>query len=96
MTVQERLEKYNQEAVDALFETQERKENFEGFTSIIDNTIQNKMENNKNSQYLKLIKTQEQIIKELKETNWSYFLAGMSVGVLATYLIIFLTTIIVK
>lgn len=51
---------------------------------------------NKNNQYLKLIKTQEQIIKELKETNWMYFLEGMSVGVLATYLIIFLTTIIVK
>ena len=70
MTVQDRLKKYNQEAVDALFEPQERKENFEGFTSIIDNTKQNKMEN-KNSQYLKLIKTQEQIIKELKETNWT-------------------------
>lgn len=90
-----RLKKYNQEAVDALFEPQERKENFEGFISIIDNTKQNKMEN-KNSQYLKLIKTQEQIIKELKETNWMYFLAGMSAGVLATYLIIFLTTIMVK
>ena len=51
---------------------------------------------NKNSQYLKLIRTQEQIIKELKETNLMYFLAGMSVGVLATYLIIFLTTIMIK
>lgn len=51
---------------------------------------------NKNSQYLKLIKTQEQIIKELKETNWTYFLGGMSAGVIITYLIIFLTTIIVK
>lgn len=95
MKVQERLEKYNQEAVDALFEPQERKENFEGFISIIDNTIQDKMEN-KNSQYLKLIRTQEQIIKELKETNWMYFLRGMSAGVIITYLIIFLTTIILK
>ena len=95
MTVEDRLKKYNQEAIDNLFEPQERKENFEGFISIIDNTIQDKMEN-KNSQYLKLIRTQEQIIKELKETNWMYFLAGMSAGVLLTYLIIFLTTIIVK
>ena len=95
MTVEDRLKKYNQESIDNLFEPQERKENFEGFISIIDNTIQDKMEN-KNSQYLKLIRTQEQIIKELKETNWMYFLGGMSAGVLLTYLIIFLTTIIVK
>lgn len=95
MTVEDRLKKYNQEAIDNLFDPQLKTEKFEGFISIIDNTIQNKMEN-KNSQYLKLIRTQEQIIKELKETNWMYFLAGMSVGVLATYLIIFLTTIIVK
>ena len=87
-----RLKKYNQEAVDALFEPQERKENFEGFTSIIDNTKQNKMEN-KNSQYLKLIKTQEQIIKELKETNWSYFLGGMAAGILLANLIFLVTTI---
>ena len=51
---------------------------------------------NKNSQYLKLIRTQEQIIKELKETNWTYFLGGMSAGILLAHLIIFLTTIIVK
>ena len=51
---------------------------------------------NKNSQYLKLIKTQEQIIKELKETNWMYFLGGFTVGILVAYLIIVLTTIIVK
>ena len=51
---------------------------------------------NKNSQYLKLIRTQEQIIKELKETNWMYFLGGMSAGILLVHLIIFLTTIIVK
>jgi len=88
-----RLKKYNQEAVNALFEPQERKENFEGFTSIIDNTKQNKMENNKNSQYLKLIKTQEQIIKELKETNWSYFLGGMAAGILLANLIFLVTTI---
>lgn len=95
MTVQDRLRKYNEEAIDTLFEPQERKEKFEGFISIIDNTIQNKMEN-KNSQYLKLIRTQEQIIKELKETNWMYFLGGFTVGILVAYLIIVLTTIIVK
>ena len=50
---------------------------------------------NKNSQYLKLIKTQEQIIKELKETNWMYFFGGMSAGILLAHLI-FLTTIITK
>lgn len=94
MTVQERLEKYNQEAVNALLEPQERKENFEGFISIVDNTIQNKMEN-KNSQYLKLTRTQEQIIKELKEANLMYFFLGMSAGIFLAHLI-FLATIIVK
>lgn len=48
---------------------------------------------NKNSQYLKLIKTQEQIIKELKETNWTYFLGGMSAGILLANLIFLVTTI---
>ncbi len=95
MTVEDRLKKYNQEAIDNLFDPQLKTEKFEGFISIIENEIQDKMEN-KNNQYLKLIRTQEQIIKELKEANLMYFLAGMSVGVLATYLIIFLTTVIVK
>lgn len=95
MTAQDRLRKYNEEAIDTLFEPQERKEKFEGFISIIDNTIQNKMKN-KNSQYLKLIRTQEQIIKELKDTNWMYFLGGLSLGVLSAYLIIFLTTVMTK
>ena len=48
------------------------------------------MENNKNSQYLKLIRTQERIIKELKQTNWMYFLAGLSVGFFLTSLIFFI------
>lgn len=93
MTVEERLKKHNQEAVDALFEPQERKENFEGFISIIDNTTRNKMENNKNSQYLKLIKAQEQIIKELKETNWLYFLGGMSAGIFLANLVFLVNAI---
>lgn len=92
MTVKDRLKKHNQDAVDILFEPQERKEKFEGFISIIDNTIQEKMEN-KDSQYLKLIKTQEQIIKELKETNWMYFLGGMAAGILLANLIFLVTTI---
>lgn len=51
---------------------------------------------NKEKQYLELIKVQEQIIKELKETNWMYLLGGFTVGILVAYLIIVLTTIIVK
>ena len=94
MTVEERLNKYNQEAVDILFEPQAKTENFEGFISVFENKKDNNM--NKEKQYLELIKAQEQIIKELKETNWMYFLGGFTVGILATYLIIFLTTIIVK
>lgn len=50
------------------------------------NLNKNKMEN-KDSQYIKLIKTQEQIIKELKETNWMYFLGGMATGILLANLI---------
>lgn len=50
---------------------------------------------NKEKQYLELIKVQEQIIKELKEVNWTYFLGGMSAGILLAHLI-FLTTIITK
>jgi len=36
MTVQERLEKYNQEAVDNLFEASESEQKFEGFVCIIE------------------------------------------------------------
>lgn len=48
---------------------------------------------NKEKQYLELIKSQEQIIKELKETNWTYFLVGMSAGILLANLIFLVTTI---
>lgn len=80
MTVEDRLKKYNEEAIDILFEPQKRKEKFEGFISVIDNTIQNKMEN-KTSHHLKVIRAQEQIIREMKRTNWFYFLAGLSLGI---------------
>lgn len=94
MTVEERLNKYNEEAVDILFEPQAKTEKFEGFIGVFENKKDNNM--NKEKQYLELIKAQEQIIKELKETNWMYFLGGFTVGILVAYLIIVLTTIIVK
>lgn len=93
MTVEERLISYNQEAVDSLFEPQPKTEKFEGFISVFENKKDNIM--NKEKQYLELIKSQEQIIKELKETNWTYFLGGMSAGILLAHLI-FLKTIITK
>lgn len=94
MTVEERLNKYNEEAVDSLFEPQPKTEKFEGFISIFENKKDTIM--NKERQYLELIKAQEQIIKELKETNWMYLLGGFTVGILVAYLIIVLTTIITK
>lgn len=48
---------------------------------------------NKEKQYLELIKAQEQIIKELKETNLMYFFVGMSAGILLAHLIFLATTI---
>ena len=48
---------------------------------------------NKEKQYLELIKVQEQIIKELKETNLMYLLGGMSAGILLAHLIFLATTI---
>lgn len=93
MTVQERFRKYNQEAIDNLFEPQPKTEKFEGFISIFENKKNNIM--NKEKQYLELIKAQEQIIKELKETNLMYFFVGMSAGILLAHLI-FLATIITK
>lgn len=83
MTVQERLEKYNQEAVDALFESQPKIEKFEGFISI----FKNKREKMKKEEYIQLIIAQEQIIKELKRSTSLYLIAGMTIGVLVTNLI---------
>lgn len=87
MTVKERLTRYNQEAVDSLFEPQPKIEKFEGFISVFENKKDNIM--NKEKQYLELIKAQERIIKELKQTNWMYFLAGLSVGFFLTSVIFF-------
>jgi hypothetical protein len=92
MTVEERLNKYNEEAVDILFESQPKTEKFEGFISIFENKKDNKM--NKEKQYLELIKIQEQIIKESKETNLMYFFVGISAGIFLAHLIFLATTII--
>jgi hypothetical protein len=92
MTVEERLNKYNEEAVDILFEPQPKTEKFEGFISIFENKKDNKM--NKEKQYLELIKIQEQIIKESKETNLMYFFVGISAGIFLAHLIFLATTII--
>jgi len=83
MTVQERLEKYNQEAVDALFEPQPKIKKFEGFISI----FENKREKMKKEEYIQLIRAQEQIIKELKRSMSLYLMTGIAVGVLVTNLI---------
>lgn len=83
MTVQERLEKYNQEAVDALFEPQPKIKKFEGFISI----FENKREKMKKEEYIQLIRAQEQIIKELKRSMSLCLMTGIAVGVLVTNLI---------
>lgn len=83
MTVQERVAKYNQEAVDALFKPQTKIEKFEGFVSI----FENKREKMKKEEYIQLIRAQEQIIKELKRSTSLYLIAGMTIGVLVTNLI---------
>ena len=83
MTVQERLEKYNQEAVDSLFEPQPKTEKFEGFISI----FENKREKMKKEEYIELIRAQEQIIKELKRSTNLYLMVGITVGVFVTNLI---------
>lgn len=83
MTVQERVAKYNQEAVDALFEPQPKIEKFEGFISI----FENKREKMKKEEYIELIRAQEQIIKELKRSTNLYLMVGITVGVFVTNLI---------
>lgn len=85
MTVQERLEKYDQEAqkaVYALFEPQPKTEKFEGFV-----IFENKREKMKKEDYIQLIRAQEQIIKELKRSMSLYLMTGIAVGVLVTNLI---------
>jgi dihydroorotase len=83
MTVSERLSKYNQEAVDILFEPQPKIKKFEGFISI----FENKREKMKKEEYIQLIRAQEQIIKELKRSMSLYLMTGIAVGVLVTNLI---------
>lgn len=83
MAVQERVEKYNQEAADSLFEPQPKIKKFEGFISI----FENKREKMKKEEYIQLIRAQEQIIKELKRSMSLYLMTGIAVGVLVTNLI---------
>jgi hypothetical protein len=83
MTVSGRLSKYNQEAVDILFEPQPKIKKFEGFISI----FENKREKMKKEEYIQLIRAQEQIIKELKRSMSLYLMTGIAVGVLVTNLI---------
>jgi len=86
MTVQDRLIKYNEEAIDILFEPQAKTENFEGFISVFENKKDNIM--NKEKQYLELIKAQEQIIKDLKASNYITLLLGGIVGFTLAHLIL--------
>jgi dihydroorotase len=86
MTVQERVEKYNQEAIDILFEPKPKTEKFEGFISIFENKKDNIM--NKEKQYLELIKAQEQIIKDLNASNFIALLLGITVGFTLAYAIL--------
>jgi CRISPR/Cas system CMR subunit Cmr6 (Cas7 group RAMP superfamily) len=77
MTIPERVAKYNQEAVDNLFEASESEQEFKGFISIFkDKTM------SKEKQYLQLIKTQEEIIRSLKVTSNMNLLVGFTLGVL--------------
>jgi hypothetical protein len=82
MTVSERVTKLNQEAVDNLFEASESEQEFKGFT-----IFENRKKMSKEKQYLQLIKTQEEIIRELRETSVMLWLTGFTLGVLVTVLI---------
>jgi hypothetical protein len=86
MTVQDLLIKYNEEAIDILFEPQAKTENFEGFISVFENKKNNNM--NKEKQYLELIKAQEQIIKDLKASNYMTLLLGGIAGFTLAHLIL--------
>ena len=86
MTIEERLTKYNQEAIDVLFEPQPKTEKFEGFISVFENKKDNIM--NKEKQYLELIKAQEQIIKDLKASNYIILLWGIIAGFTLAYAIL--------
>jgi dihydroorotase len=86
MTTEEMLNKYNEEDVDILFEHQAKTEKFEGFISVFENKKDTIM--NKEKQYLELIKVQEQIIKDLKASNYMTLLLGGIAGFTLAHLIL--------
>jgi CRISPR/Cas system CMR subunit Cmr6 (Cas7 group RAMP superfamily) len=88
MTIPERVAKYNQEAVDNLFEASDSEEEFKGIT-----IFENRKTMSKEKQYLQLIKTQEEIIRSLKVTSNMNLLVGFTLGVLVTNLVIFLMSL---
>jgi predicted ThiF/HesA family dinucleotide-utilizing enzyme len=84
MTVQERLEKYNQEAVDNLFEASESEQKFEGFISIF--------ENKKNMKEVvkiqeKIIEEQAKLIRQLEKSKVIDIVGGFCLGVLVSLIV---------
>jgi hypothetical protein len=84
MTVQERLEKYNQEAVDNLFEASESEQKFEGFISIF--------ENKKNMKEVvkiqeKIIEEQARLINHLEKSKVIDIVGGFCLGVLVSLIV---------
>lgn len=81
MTVSERLSKYNQEAVDVLFEPQPKIKKFEGFISIF--------ENKKNMKELvkiqeKIIEDQHKLIEKLEKSAALNIAGGFALGALVS------------
>jgi predicted ribosome quality control (RQC) complex YloA/Tae2 family protein len=81
MTVQERVKKYNQEAIDNLFEASESEQKFEGFFSIV--------ENKKNMKELvkiqeKIIEDQHKLIEKLEKSAALNIAGGFALGVLVS------------
>jgi glutaredoxin-related protein len=81
MTVQERFEKYNQEAIDILFEASELEQKFKGFVSIV--------ENKKNMKELlklqdQLIKEQSELIEKLEKSAYLNIAGGFTLGLLVS------------
>jgi hypothetical protein len=90
MTVQERLEKYNQEAVDNLFEASESEQKFEGFISIF--------KNKKNMKELvkiqeKIIEDQRKLIEELEKSTVLNIAGGFCLGVLVSLIVYIISTL---
>jgi hypothetical protein len=84
MTVQERCEKYNQEAIDNLFEASESEQKFEGFVSIFENKKDMK----------EVVKIQEKIIEEqarlinhLEKSKVIDIVGGFCLGVLVSLIV---------